>query len=115
MKLLEKIDEKELGAVVSRWTGNDASGNFNVVKVNVTKTRDLVLHWRKSKHVKPVLVGHYRMYPENLIKEGYCREVGGKIVVSLFRQSNGHITISQKRDDRKKIDVGKVAYLGSEQ
>lgn len=110
MKLLEKIEEKELGAVVSRWTGNDDSNRFNVCKVNVTKIRDLVLHWRKSKHNKPVLVGHYRMYPENLIKQGYCREVGGKIVVSLFHQSDGQITIFQKRNDSKKIDVGKVRW-----
>ena len=49
MKLLEKIEEKELGAVVSRWTGNDDSNRFNVCKVNITDTRDLVLHWRKTK------------------------------------------------------------------
>ena len=53
MKQLEEIDEKGLGAVVSRWTGNDASNRFNTCRVNVTQVRDLVLHWRKSKHHTP--------------------------------------------------------------
>ena len=108
MKLLEKIDEKDLGAVVSSWTGNDDSNRVNSCRVNVTKVRDLVLHWRKSKLEKPILVGYFRMYPENLIREGYCTEEDGKIRVNLYHSRDGRITLSLERDDKKALLVGKI-------
>lgn len=108
MKLLEKIEEKELGAVVSRWTGNDASGYFNSALVNITDTRDLVLHWRKTKDHKPVFVGCFRMYPRNLIRAGHCAEKGGKVRIILYHIENGDIRLSGHRHDPVALFLGKL-------
>jgi len=107
-KILEEIRENELGAVVSRQTGNDTSGRFLATLLKISKTRDLVLRWRKSKDNESVLVGYYRLYPENLIEMGYCRKENGKVRIILYHREDGWIWLSQRQYDANALRLGKV-------
>jgi len=73
MKLIEPIKKEELGSDFCCWTGNDNSNFLHSIAVKLQKTRDLELYWHKSKDDKPVFIGCYRMYPENLVAAGLCR------------------------------------------
>lgn len=108
-KLLEEIRENELGAVVSRQTGNDTSGRFLATLLKITKTRDLVLYWRKSKDIESVLVGCFRLFPENLIEMGYCRKENGKVRIILYHREDGWIWLCQGQHDANALRLGQVA------
>ncbi|MEN8679492.1 MAG: hypothetical protein ABF391_05500 [Akkermansiaceae bacterium] len=110
MKRIKRIDLAEIRKPHSKWTGNDASGNYQTGLLNPSDTRDFTLYWKKDATEEPLLVGYFRFRIEMLIESGHCYRHGDKVRINIFHDRDKWLRVRSSRGGNDGVQLAKLPW-----